>query len=173
MSRQRPRIHTDFFSLTQQPNRPPANQRSPEEINRPWPLYDWWYHAPRGHFEIFHVTRNTDPLAVRRQIAQPRWVCIAQDAPAELVAEVMERVTVLMAGRPLPQLAYDVAGARAFHGQRVLLVEQQQLCATPFRMVPLVCQDCPKPHDLALVYVRTDRPVSPWLLYVSDAAGAV
>jgi hypothetical protein len=47
-----------------------------------------------------------------------------------------------------------------------------RLCAAPFHARLLVCQDCPKPHDLALVYVRVDRPVSPWLLYVSDVAGA-
>jgi hypothetical protein len=106
--------------------RPPASRRSPEEINRTWPLFDWWDHAPsRDRFDIFRVTRDADPLTVRKQIAQPRWVCIAEDAPPpELVAEVMERATVLMAGQPLPRSAYEIAGARAFHNQRVLLIEQ-------------------------------------------------
>jgi hypothetical protein len=47
------------------------------------------------------------------------------------------------------------------------------LCAPPFRAVPLICPNCPVPHDLGLVYVRVDRPRVPlWCLYVSDAVGA-
>jgi hypothetical protein len=154
---------------SQAPNRA---RRSSEEINRTWPLFDWWDHAPRGHFGILHIGRDTDPLAVKQQIARPRWVCIAQDAPAELVAKVMERATVLMAGRPLPRSAYDVAGARAFHNQRVLLVEQQRLCATPFRAKLLICTECAVQHAVGLAYVRADRPeVPPWALFYSDAAG--
>jgi hypothetical protein len=99
-------------------------RRSTEEIDRTWPVFDWWYHAPRNHFEIFHITRRVSPLSLSRTIARPRWVCIAEDTPPpELVAEVMARATVLMAGRPLPRSAYNAAGARAFHDQRVLLVE--------------------------------------------------
>jgi hypothetical protein len=98
-------------------------RRSAEEINRSWPLFDWWYHAPRGHLDIFHISRNADPLAISQALVRPRWVCIAEDAPPELVAQVMQRATVLIGGRPLPRVGYNRAGALAFHGQRVALIE--------------------------------------------------
>jgi hypothetical protein len=50
--------------------------------------------------------------------------------------------------------------------------KRERLCAAPFHASLLMCVDCPKPHDLGLVFFRTDRPVPLWCLYVSDEAGS-
>jgi hypothetical protein len=40
-------------------------RRSAEEIDRSWPLFDWWDHAPRGHLAIFHITSSSAPVSAQ------------------------------------------------------------------------------------------------------------
>jgi hypothetical protein len=43
----------------------------------------------------------------------------------------------------------------------------------PFQAVELICHHCPRPHVLALAFIRFDRPdIPPTALFFSDAAGA-
>src|SRR5262245_43433391 len=41
-----------------------------------------------------------------------------------------------------------------------------------FRVHFLICHNCPKPHDVGLVFIRGDRWISPWKLYCAGSAGA-
>jgi hypothetical protein len=50
------------------------------------------------------------------------------------------------------------------------------LCRPPWRMLPLVCQaeECPEaPHTVGLSFCRVgEQRLHPWVLFISDSAGA-
>jgi hypothetical protein len=64
-------------------------------------------------------------------------------------------------------------GAEAVAGALYPRPLRQSRCTPPFLPLTLVCTACPLEHDLALVFVRADRPeIPPWALFYSDVMGA-
>jgi hypothetical protein len=52
-------------------------------------------------------------------------------------------------------------------------VQASRLCAAPFRAKLLICTGCPVPHDVGLVFARSDLPeIPPWCLFMSAEMGS-